>query len=233
MKKFLAGLLLVSNGLVLAENANNNDFMELDEPYRYVTGAYWGLSVGPTFVKHKLTAHNETADTYQKTSFSKTQFDLALLGGFGTSFYKDYYVGIEMEMMKRFGKGEHYKNGSDKFGLKFNSQFGLNMNVRFGYLFPKQGNMVYALVGFSRTLGKVIEKKADGSNNEKSFGSYFPTVGIGIEHKMNYDWNVRLDVKYSITSSDSNRRIGGKIDPWVYTAKPQSVGVRLSVTRNI
>lgn len=233
MKKFLAGLLLLSNGCVFAESSNNDDFMELDEPYQYITGAYWGISVGPTFVKHKLTAKNETTGISQKTDFSKTQFDLGLLAGFGTSFYKDYYVGIEMEAMNRFGKGTHYRNDTDPFGLKFNSQFGLNMNVRFGYLFPKQGNMVYAMVGFSRTLGKVVYKDASGKETERSFGSYFPTVGIGFEHKINYDWNVRLDVKYSITSKDSDNRIRMNKVPWVYKVKPQSMGVRLSVTRNI
>lgn len=222
------GLLLLSNVCVFAENSSDDDFVELDEPYQYVTGAYWGISVGPTFVKHKLTADSVS----QNTSISKTQFDFGLLAGFGTSFYKDYYVGIEMEMMERTGGGTHYKSENDPFGLRFQPQFGLNMNVRFGYLFPKQGNMVYAIVGFSRTLGKVVGKNADGSEKiEQSFGSYFPVVGIGIEHKINYDWNVRLDVKYSITSKDSEKCMykGGP----VYSAKPQSVGIRLTLTRNI
>jgi hypothetical protein len=228
MKKILVGLLLLSNVCVFAESSSDDDFMELDDPYQYVTGAYWGISVGPTFVKHKLTADSVS----QSTSISKTQFDFGLLAGFGTSFYKDYYVGIEMEMMERTGGGTHYKNEKDTFGLRFQPQFGLNMNVRFGYLFPKQGNMVYLMTGFSRTLGKVVGKSADGKEKiEQSFGSYFPIVGIGIEHKINYDWNVRLDVKYSITSKDSEKCMykGGP----VYSAKPQSVGVRLTLTRNI
>jgi len=233
MKKFLMGLLVLTGGSVFAENLSNDDFLELDEPYQYVTGAYWGISVGPTFVKHKLTANSKTAGTSQKTSVSKTQFDLGLLAGFGTPFHRDYYVGIEMEVLQRMGKGTHYKNDIDPFGLKFNSQFGLNMNVRFGYLFPKQGNMIYAMAGFSRTLGKVVWKDANGREAEKSFGSYFPIVGVGFEHKLNYDWNVRLDVKYSFTSKDSNNRVRRRNVPWVYEVKPQSVGVRLSVTRNI
>ena len=232
MKKFLVASLFLSNGCVFAENLYKDDFMELDEPYQYVTGAYWGISVGPTFVKHKLTADVRTTGASQRTNISKTQFDLGLLAGFGTSFYRDYYVGIEVEMAKRFGKGTHYQNDTDPFGLKFNSQFGLNMNVRFGYLFPKQGSMVYTLVGFSRTLGKVVWKNPEGKETERSFGSYFPVIGVGFEHKMNYDWNVRLDVKYSITSKDSDKRVY-KDAPWVYDVKPQSVGVRLSVTRNI
>lgn len=228
MKKILVGLLLLSDVGVWAESSNDSDFMDLDDPYQYVTGAYWGISVGPTFVKHKLTADSVS----QSTSISKTQFDFGLLAGFGTSFYKDYYVGIEMEVMERMGKGTHYGNEKDPFGLRFQSQFGLNMNVRFGYLFPKQGNMVYAMAGFSRTLGKAVGKNADGSKEiEQSFGSYFPIVGIGIEHKINYDWNVRLDVKYSITSKDSDKCMykGGP----TYSAKPKSVGIRLSLTRNI
>ncbi len=231
MKKSVLGLLLF-NGFVLAEVSDSSDFMELDEPYKYVTGAYWGVSVGPTFVKHKLSAQNENTGTVQRTSVSKTQMDLALLGGFGTSFYKDYYIGLEMELMNRYGKGVHYEKDSDALGLKFHSQFGLNMNVRFGYLFPKQGNMIYAIVGFSRTLGKVVEKRSDGKAVEGTFGSYYPVVGVGLEHKINYDWNVRLDVKYSITSEDSGRHMSRNAS-WKYDAKPQSVGIRLAITRNI
>ena len=232
MKKSVVGLLLLSNGFVLAEISSSDDFMELDEPYKYVTGAYWGVSVGPTFVKHKLSAQNEGSGAAQRTNMSKTQLDLALLGGFGTSFYKDYYVGLEMELMNRCGKGIHYEKDDDALGLKFHSQFGLNMNVRFGYLFPKQGNMIYAIVGFSRTLGKVVGRRSDESEVEATFGSYYPVVGVGIEHKINYDWNVRLDVKYSITSKDSDRRVHANT-MWKYDVKPQSVGVRFSVTRNI
>ena len=233
MRRVLAGLLLVANGCVFAENLDSDDFVELDEPYQYITGAYWGITVGPTFVKHKLTADNNVTKATQRTTLSKTQFDLGLMAGFGTSFRDDYYVGIEMEMVKRVGKGIHYKNEGDTFGLKFSPQFGLNVNVRFGYQFPRYGNMVYVMVGFSRTLGKVVGKGTNGSSDiHKGFGSYYPIVGVGVEHKVNHDWNVRLDVKYSITSNDSNQKLYEK-SPWVYEVKPQSVGVRLSVTRNI
>jgi len=229
MKKILVGLLLISNACVFA--VSDDDFIELDEPYQYVTGAYWGVTVGPTFVKHKLTATDESGENVlQSTNISKTQFDYGLMAGFGTSFYKDYYVGLEMEMLKRAGKGVH-KNEDEAFGLRFQSQFGLNMNVRFGYLFPKQGNMVYAMVGFSRTLGKAVGEDENNKTVEQSFGSYFPIVGVGIEHKINYDWNIRLDAKYSITSRDSDKKM--KKDGPVYGAKPQSIGIRLSITRNI
>ena len=50
MRKFLVGLIVLSNGYVFAQNLTNGDFEELDEPYQYITGAYWGVSVGPTFV---------------------------------------------------------------------------------------------------------------------------------------------------------------------------------------
>ncbi len=233
MKKILAGLLLLSNGCVVAQNLDGYDFEELDEPYQYVTGAYWGVTFGPTFVKNKLAANNATEARSQNTSISKTQFDVGLMAGFGTSFYRDYYIGVEMEMINRSGKGIHYGNVYDPFYLRFQSQFGLNMNVRFGYLFPKQGNMVYAMIGFSRTLGKAIGENAAGRKEvEQSFGSYFPIVGFGIEHKINYDWNIRLDVKYSITSKDSEKKMY-KDAPWTYEARPQSIGVRLSVTRSI
>lgn len=232
MRNLLVVLLLLTNSLVIAENSSVDDLQELDDPYKYITGAYWGISVGPSFVSYELNGHCDATGEVQHTKISKTMWDLALLAGFGTSFYKDYYIGLEMEMMKRKGRNVCFKDSADVWGLKFSSQFGLNMNLRLGYLFPKQGSMVYALLGFSRTLGKVVEKRNDNIVNEKGFGSYYPTVGLGIEHKIDHNWNVRMDVKYSITSKDSeNRKHDGKM--WFYNVKPQNFGVRFSVTRNI
>lgn len=232
MRNLLVGALLLTSGLVMAEDSSGDDLLELDEPYKYVTGAYWGVSVGPSFVSYKLDAHCEAAGLKQNTNLSKTMWDMALLAGFGTSFYKDYYIGIEMELMKRKGKSVYFKEDTDVWGLKFSPQFGFNMNLRLGYLFPKQGNMVYALLGFSRTLGKVVEKRNDNIVNEKGFGSYYPVVGLGVEHKINHNWNVRMDVKYSISSKDSEDRRHGK-DKWHYSVRPKNVGVRFSITRNI
>ncbi len=232
MRKLLVGLLLLSNSLVVAENSTVEDLQELDDPYKYITGAYVGISAGPSFVSYKFNGHCDATGQNQHTKMSKVMWDLALLAGFGTSFYKDYYIGLEMEMMKRKGRSVYFKENTDVWGLKFSSQFGLNMNLRVGYLFPKQGNMVYALIGFARTLGKVSERRKDKVVNEKGFGSYYPVVGFGVEHKINHKWNIRMDVKYSITSKDSEIRKheGNK---WSYNVKPQNVGVRFSITRNI
>ena len=233
MKKIFLCSIFFCNILVFAESPDvyndSEEFLELSDPARYVSGAYYGIGLGASPIKHKLVARNLDTNITERFSKSATQYDVSLLGGFGTSFYKDYYVGIEFEIMKRMKKNTEY-NGD--LGLKFSSQFGINMDVRFGYLFPQQGNMIYATLGFARTLGKVVAKTNGRKESEIGFGSYYPTVGLGFEHKIDHNWNVRLDFRYSITSQDTDKRIYGN-SKWSCDIKPQRMGVRISVTKNI
>ncbi len=235
MKKVLYGALFISFS-VIGEDISSNisegtleDFVPLDEPEQRVTGAYYGLGYDLSFIKHKVSAESDNPKESKKVNKSATQSAISLLAGFGTGFYRDYYIGLEFEIMHRFSKKTSYDG---EIGLKFPSQFGINMDVRFGYLFPKQGSMVYLTAGFSRTLGKVVVKTQDGHEVERGFGSYYPTIGLGVEYKLNPRWNVRLDGRYSITSKDSGNHLQGN-KGWDYNVKPQRIGIRLALTRNI
>ncbi|MDR0968674.1 MAG: porin family protein [Holosporaceae bacterium] len=205
-----------------------DEFLDLGEPSRNIGGAYWGLGLTWSSISHKLKA---TSDKNEEVNYKKSgnQFDVSLLGGFGAAFYKLYYTGIEAEFFKRFGGGTSYSN-DDRAGLIHNSTMGLNMDVRLGRLFPEHGWLAYGTLGFARVLGRAVFRDADHNNKrEGSFGSFYPTVGIGAEYKLTNRWNIRGDFRYSITSKDDGRTVSG----WKYEAKPNRMAFRISITRSI
>jgi hypothetical protein len=207
-----------------------DDFLELAEPERNISGAYWGTGLTLSNISYhvKVVQYLKGMKT---TDFhtSGSQFDISLIGGFGTTFYKRYYAGIEMDFFKRLGSKRNYHSDGD-VGVRFDPTLGLNMDVRFGKLFPDRGLLAYVTVGFSRVLGKVVVEQW-GYPKEGSFGSFYPTFGLGIEKKVNSLWNVRGDFRISITNNDDKRYIRGTGN--VYDGQPERWAVRISVTRSI
>lgn len=213
----------------IIENDEYSNLPELGEPCRYVSGAYFGLGGTISNIKHKVTAKKKNSKQDIGESKSNAQFDLSLIAGFGSAFYKQYYAGIEFDFFKRFKGSSSRKEDME---VRFPSNIGLNMDVRFGRQLPHYGSLVYVTVGFARVIGEVTFY----SNNKSakySFGSFYPTLGLGIEKKINNDWNIRGDVRFAITSKDDNK--DAKIDKteWKYEGKPNRVAFRISVTRNI
>ncbi len=106
----------------------------------------------------------------------------------------------------------------------------MNMDVRFGRLFPQSGGLLFITAGFHRVLGKV-EILTARRVIEKGFGSYYPTIGLGYEKKINDKWMIRADCKYLITSNttDSTDRFTNT----EYKVQPQRIGVDLAILRNI
>ncbi|MDR0678518.1 MAG: porin family protein [Holosporaceae bacterium] len=216
-----------------SEKKVTDEFLELAEPQKNIGGAYYGLGVTLSQISHKVKAvKNDLLETSFKKSGS--QFDISLIGGFGSAFHKRYYAGIEMELFQRFSGKTQY-NG--EVGIIYASGIGLNMDVRFGYLFPEHGYLIYTTVGFARVLGKVsfqsdIARRRE--NPKGTFGSFYPTFGAGIEHKINHLWNVRGDFRISITSKDDDKHLTvSRTSHWKYEAKPSRVAFRISVTRSI
>ncbi|MDR3187439.1 MAG: porin family protein [Holosporaceae bacterium] len=199
-----------------------DEFSELSEPHRNVSGAYYGLGLGSSLISHKVTYGKGEG---QKSSSKKNahQFDISLILGFGAPFYGRCYAGVEWDLFKRFSKKTSYEN---EIGIIHSANIGLNMDVRFGYLFPEHGSMVYFTAGFARIVGRVTFNRG---STEGSFGSFYPTLGVGVEHKINHRWNVRGDFRLAITSKDDNKYSHG----WKYEAKPNRIAFRVSITRNI
>jgi hypothetical protein len=104
------------------------------------------------------------------------------------------------------------------------------MDIRFGRLYPLQGHLVYATVGFARVLGHGLFE-CGSYYAEGSFGSFYPTFGVGFEKKINHRWNVRADFRISLTSKDDNKSPRGTY--WKYEAKPSRAAFRISITRSI
>lgn len=222
----------------LEELQPDEELQQLGEPYKNISGAYYGFGLGTSIISHRVKAWNTTGgETPKRTA---NQLETSLIGGFGAAFYKRYYSGLELEFFKRFSGGGK-KDGS--IGVAHPSSMGINMDVRLGYLFPEQGNLLYMTVGFARIIGHA--RFGNGSrtlpggrvvNDDKkyinrSFGSFYPTVGCGFEHKVDHNWNVRLDARYSITYKDDGKVVRVNGDTWNYEGKPSRISLRCSVVR--
>ncbi|MDR1982228.1 MAG: porin family protein [Holosporaceae bacterium] len=216
-----------------SKDKTSDEFLELAEPQKNISGAYYGLGVTMSQISHRVKAIKNNVD---ETNFKKSnsQFDISVIGGFGAAFYKKYYAGIEMELFQRFSGKTKYKG---EVGIAHSSALGLNMDVRFGYLFPEHGYLVYTTVGFARVIGKVAFKdtvQRRAKDPEGTFGSFYPTFGAGVEHKINHLWNVRGDFRISITSKDDNKSLRvSRNSNWKYEGKPSRLAFRISVTRSI
>ncbi|GHT95109.1 hypothetical protein FACS1894122_12350 [Alphaproteobacteria bacterium] len=187
-------------------------------------------------------------------SSSANQYDLSLIAGFGAPFHKNWYAGIEFALFKRFGER---KKDNGLIGIKHSSIIGMDMDVRLGYLFPQSGNLLYVTIGFTRILGRATFPQDKERRGEVSFGSFYPTFGFGIEHKINHNWNIRGDFRISLTSKDDNKshrsnkeevvkfdknkatdkdKVGYSLDSGKdlkFDAKPARYSFRISITRNI
>ncbi|MDR2158250.1 MAG: hypothetical protein LBO02_02960 [Holosporaceae bacterium] len=217
------------------ENTTTDEFLKLETPDRNIDGAYYGLGITLSRISHKVKAiKNDRAEVNLKKTGN--QFDISLIGGFGSAFYKRYYAGIEMELFKRFAGKTNYDG---EIGIVHASTVGLNMDIRFGYLFPKQGALIYLTAGCARVLGRVaFNNSAAGvgrrsKNPEGSFGSFYPTFGVGIEKKINHLWNARADFRISLTSKDDNKYKTTDAATWKYEAQPNKAAFRISIVRNI
>jgi hypothetical protein len=204
------------------------EFSDLGEPQKNIGGAYYGLGVSLSMMSHSLNG-NKARSGEMNFKSSNNQNDVSLIGGFGAAFYKRYYVGIEMDFFKRFGGGTNY-SPDQQLGIAHNSAMGLNMDVRFGYLYPQHGYLVYTTVGFARIQGQALLNYGS-YYAEGSFGSFYPTFGVGVEKRLNHRWNIRADFRISVTSKDDNRYVRGT--NWKYEAKPGRTAFGFSVIRNV
>lgn len=211
---------------------NDNEYSnlpKLGEPCRYVSGAYFGLGGTISNIKHKVTVKKSNSPLEIGVSKSKAQFDLSMIAGFGAAFYKEYYAGLEFEFFKRFkGSGSR----ENEIEVLFSSSIGLNMDVRFGRQLPHYGALVYTTVGFARLIGETMFYSSN-MDAKRSFGSFYPNFGLGIEKKINNDWNIRGDVRFAITAKDNNKEAHMSGVKWKYEGTPNKTSFRISVTKNI
>ena len=117
------------------------------------------------------------------------------------------------------------------------------MCARFGYQLPLQSTLIYGTIGFVKLRGGV-KIKYNGKEYGSSYGTYSPTIGLGIEHRINYDWNLRLDARYSIPkkktktltfSVDKNATAttpATHLNRYKYNGKVSKITIKFYVTRS-
>lgn len=208
-----------------------NDLLPLGEPVRNISGAYYGIGIGLARTHHKLNFLGNNGFHYNSSAY---QPELSFIVGFGAPIWERWYAGIELDLFHRFkGKTAHLDNG---IHLEHSANSSVNMDVRFGYLFPEFGNMVYLTAGFSRIFAKVrfnVEKDNFNKKCSTSFGSFVPTIGLGVEHKINHLWSVRLDYRFAIPSNEKEQIVKNYAGTWHYKGKANRMNIRLSITRDI
>jgi opacity protein-like surface antigen len=212
-------------------------FQELSLPYNYIGGTYCGIGVGLSRISCDVSAvqtQNNIAIPALKESAN--QFFVSAFAGFGTNVYKQLYLGIELELSKTFS--EHSKHNDD-MAVKFISPFGINMNIRVGYQFPQYGLLLFMTAGFCRITERTTVvtpgvNTDDGNYKWITFGSFYPTIGVGAEYKFKNNWSARLDFKFAITSKDdSSKNVGVNGQFYSFVGKPSGMTVRFSVVRSI
>lgn len=240
MKKVIALGIFCCAAVTAAEPqevvAPEEELQELDQPNKEINGAYWGLGLSVARTHHKIDLTKTVAGvpnptiTHSSPSSTAAQIEASFLVGFGTSFWSKYYTGLELEVFRRFrGKTSHF----DDLHVEHSQNTSFNFEGRLGYLFPKKGNMIYLTAGVSRLYSRAYFGD-DRSKNVTSFGSFFPTVGVGFEHRINAKWNVRFDYRYVISSKERDQ--GVKLNnktTYSYRGKPGRMSFRIAVTRNI
>lgn len=227
----LAALSCFSIDFCCAESAapSDSDFQPLADPDRKISGAYYGVGLGMSDISNKLNVVKNDG-TGLKRKQSANQFDLSLIGGFGTVLYQRYYAGVEFDFFKRLPKKTKWFE-NEGVGVVHKSNIGLNMDVRFGYQFPQRGTMVYMTAGFARVLGEMLAS-SNGATTKLTFGSFFPTAGLGVEHQVNQSVNIRADARFSFGSKEKKHAIVNGTSCELQ-GKPNRIAFRLSVTRNI
>lgn len=204
------------------------DFQEVSEPAVRIGGAYYGLGLGFSDITNKLNVYgNNGGHRYHKSS--ATQSDISLISGFGTTVY-NIYAGIELDVFKRLPKKNNVNGDTE---LQHRANWGLNMDVRFGYQPHNQRALYYGTFGFARIIGDMVAYDSVGHTiSKQSFGSFFPTFGAGVEYKVNQSWNVRADGRISVCSKEK-KTFYLNDGPATFEVKPNRYAIRLSVVRSL
>ncbi|MDR2724324.1 MAG: porin family protein [Holosporaceae bacterium] len=199
------------------------EFAQLGEPERDMGGAWVGLGMGLS--RHTLEATADRNDgrrvTHERTD---NLAEFALLAGFGTLIHKEYYTGIAMDLFKRL-EGDATYSESRELGLEHNSSVGLNARLLFGCADAVQGRLSYLTVGFERVCGEAL---TGPGGVRGSFGSFFPSVGIGFERRLNSTWSLALEARRAITSGEEKR-----VATWKLKAKPNRTTIMIVARKYI
>lgn len=199
---FFTCLFLISSaahGIVYEDEKDK--FNPVGAPDEVFSGLYagFGLDLISNECKYEIFA-TEKLDANIKQGYkgSLRNFPYSFLGilGFGGVYNRWCYLGVETELFFRRGGGTKV---NDYIKILSKNTYGFNFRLRGGYIFKQHGLMIYGTISADRSINHIAAKKLeDGYTSYESFGSYHPSIGIGLEKKLRDNWGIRGEFVYTI-----------------------------------
>jgi len=201
---FCTCLFLISSaasGIVYEDE--NSKFSPVGAPDEVFSGMYVGLGLEliSNECKYEILTHNELCNTIQNNHRGSIRtYPYSFLGiiGFGGVYNRFYYAGVETELFFRRGGGTKESND---IRIQTKNTYGFNFRLRGGYIFKQHGLMLYGTVSADRSINNIAAKKQNPEGEYtgyESFGSYHPSIGIGLEKKLRDNWGIRGEFVYTI-----------------------------------
>ncbi|KPJ68139.1 MAG: hypothetical protein AMJ43_01675 [Coxiella sp. DG_40] len=158
----------------------------------------------------------------EELPLSDYKFGVSGFGGYGITFYQNYYLGGELfanySPVKTFGAEWNFTDGRHWYATQVKSDYTLGAALRIGYLLS-QKSMIYALVGGDYTSFKV--KSIDSTMTANRLIGVSPSLtkhvigfipGIGMETMLTKNWALRGQYTYSLHQSFSDTYTGLRKD---------------------
>lgn len=184
------------------EDANDKDsFCEVGAPDDTFSGIYLGCGLGYDFIdnKYELTPDSGVVLNNvkkKKGSISTHAYNFYGILGFNGVFNRFWLAGVETELFIRCGGQTKHNNG---VRIEHKNTYGFNFKLRGGYIFRPISILAYLGVAAERSISHIaILNNANTYSLNRSFGSYHPSLSLGIEKKMRNNWSARLELSYTI-----------------------------------
>jgi hypothetical protein len=159
------------------------------------------------------------------TKNNVNSFGLCLGLEYAKAFRKGFLIAVDvgLETSKKIEKENNWKElngeyaiqrGKDGIGKLKKDAISPMAALKFGYLLPTHESMVFAKLGVSQIGGSYCYKE-NGLESSADFKVYIPSVGVGIERKINKklgasleaDLSIKRNFKSSLGGFDHNTRI--------------------------
>ena len=197
----LMTLFVATSAIAIEYSDDEDQFCEVGKPDDVFSGIYIGAGLGYDFLNHKYDLSVPAGISLpnvqnKKSSINTHAYNIYGLFGIGGVFNRFWYTGAETELFIR--RGGQTKN---KTGIRVESKntYGFNFRLRGGYIFRPSGLLAYASIAAERSINHIA--MVDSANHyryDRSFGSYNPSLSIGLEKKLRNNWSARIDLSYTI-----------------------------------
>lgn len=184
-------------------------FSKVCKPDDVFSGIYLGGGLGYDFLDNKYDIDVPTNVTLnslrqKKGSINTHAYNLYGVFGFGGVYNRFWYTGVETELfVRRGGQTKHDKG----VRIENKNAYGFNFRLRGGYIFTSIGLLTYIGAAAERSINHIaIKDNTNSYPHDKSYGSYHPSLSIGLEKKLRNNWSLRMDLCYTIGIWDDTDR---------------------------